>query len=68
MTPLLPKNCESCGTVFTPKTTWQRFCKTQCKFDWHAGKAERLGYELRKEIRELREKLEASKRKEGERE
>ncbi len=48
------KPCEHCGEKFTPKTTWQRFCKTQCRYDWHNREAERIISTLRKELRDLR--------------
>ncbi len=29
-------NCDNCGTEYTKKVSWQRFCSTDCKTDFHA--------------------------------
>ena len=34
-----PRPCDTCGTVFTPKRRWSRFCKTKCRNDHHAAQA-----------------------------
>ena len=28
--------CDNCGTEYTKKVSWQRFCSTDCKTDFHA--------------------------------
>jgi hypothetical protein len=28
-------NCENCGTQYKVKTIWQRFCKEECRLEWH---------------------------------
>ena len=33
------KPCEECGTVFTAKRRWARFCGTPCRNEWHRKKA-----------------------------
>lgn len=30
---------EGCGTTFTPKRSWSRFCSTKCRNDFHAVEA-----------------------------
>lgn len=30
-------NCQHCGTSYEKRTTWQKFCKSQCRKDYHAG-------------------------------
>lgn len=32
------KNCDNCGTEYTPKVSWQRFCCEGCKLEFHARK------------------------------
>lgn len=27
--------CDGCGALFAPKRPWQRFCKSQCRTDYH---------------------------------
>ena len=29
------KDCEQCGTVFTPRREHGRFCSARCRLDWH---------------------------------
>lgn len=31
--------CDTCGTVFTPKRAWSRFCKTGCRNAFHGREA-----------------------------
>ncbi|MEM9990300.1 MAG: hypothetical protein AAF738_00985 [Bacteroidota bacterium] len=30
------KQCENCGSSYKAKVAWQRFCKEDCKFEWHS--------------------------------
>jgi hypothetical protein len=30
--------CVSCATPFTPRTSWQRFCNTSCRLEYHGKK------------------------------
>jgi len=30
--------CLYCGNLFTPNTTWQRFCTAACRNKWHSKK------------------------------
>ena len=32
------KPCEHCGTLFRYRTTWQKFCSTDCKLAYHEAK------------------------------
>jgi len=29
-------HCDNCGTEYTKKVSWQRFCKSDCKLEFHA--------------------------------
>ena len=40
--PKLLKRCEHCGTAFTVKRLWQRFCKPRCRFDFHNNENRQL--------------------------
>jgi hypothetical protein len=31
--------CDTCGTLFKPKRSWSRFCRTKCRNDFHAAEA-----------------------------
>lgn len=32
------KNCDNCGDSYKAKVVWQRFCKENCKLEWHSRK------------------------------
>jgi hypothetical protein len=32
------KPCQHCGTLFKPRTTWQKFCQSVCRESWHEAK------------------------------
>lgn len=32
------KSCDNCGQSYTAKVAWQRFCKENCKLEWHSRK------------------------------
>lgn len=34
-----PLACETCGSLFTPKRGWARFCSTPCRNAFHAAEA-----------------------------
>ena len=32
------KPCRQCGEYFRPKTTWQKYCSSDCRENFHAEK------------------------------
>jgi hypothetical protein len=51
--PATQRPCDGCGSLFTPKRRWARFCADACRTEWHRKKA--LGPEGR--IAELERKV-----------
>lgn len=31
--------CDHCGTPFTPRRSWSRFCRSKCRNDYHLAEA-----------------------------
>lgn len=52
---LPPRPCDTCGTAFTAKRSWSRFCSTKCRNDFHGE--ERRREQMRDAAPELYEAL-----------
>lgn len=49
--PATQQACDGCGSPFTPKRRWQRFCKTTCRATYHLNLSPEA---LRREVDELK--------------
>lgn len=34
-----PQSCDTCGSAFTPKRSWSRFCDARCRNAFHQAEA-----------------------------
>jgi hypothetical protein len=41
--------CDHCGKEFRPTTTWQRFCKPECRDGWHNQQKKEIAEEMKRD-------------------